>query len=146
MKSLSALNLTPQARADAEAQMATCKKGLQVRPDPIGSGNITRPDTVAMNGTERRYAGLLDARIAAGEVAAYWFQPCSLRMGYDNHYLPDFLVMLASGRLEYHEVKGGFTREDSKEKVKNAASRFYCYKFIIARWIKGAWEYEEVRA
>src|SRR5689334_9481004 len=66
----------------------------------------TSPD--AMNGTERRYADeFLETRRAAGEVLWWAFQAVKLRLADDTWFCPDFVVVLADGTLEFHEIKGG---------------------------------------
>lgn len=79
-----------------------------------------------MNKGEAAYAGVLDQRIAAGHVTAWWFEFITLRLADDTHYRPDFLVMLPDGTLEIHEVKGRkgdtfYATEDSWPKIKIAA-------------------------
>ena len=91
-----------------------------------------------MNATERRYAAVLEARKVAGEVAAYWFEGVTLRLAPSTHYRPDFLVLLADGRLEIHEVKGGHVTEDGWIKTKVAAALFP-FAFRICQWRDKRW-------
>jgi hypothetical protein len=79
-----------------------------------------------MNKGEAAYASVLEERRAAGHVVAWWFELLSLRLADSTHYRPDFLVMLADGSLELHEVKGRkgdsfYATEDSWPKIKIAA-------------------------
>ena len=57
-----------------------------------------------MNKGEARYAAVLEQRRQAGHVAAWWFEPFNWRMAENTYYRGDFLVMLADGTLELHEV------------------------------------------
>ena len=72
-------------------------------PKPKG---VRKAPADRMNKGEARYAGTLDERQQAGHVAAWWFELISVRLADDTTYRPDFLVLLADGGLEIHEVKG----------------------------------------
>lgn len=79
-----------------------------------------------MNKGEAAYALQLDQRIAAGHVAAWWFEFVTIRLADETHYRPDFLVQLPDGTLELHEVKGRkgetfYATEDGWLKVKLCA-------------------------
>jgi len=79
-----------------------------------------------MNKGESAYAATLDQRNADGHVVAWWFEFVTLRLADDTHYRPDFLVMLPTGELELHEVKGRkgdtfYATEDAWLKVKVVA-------------------------
>ena len=89
--------------------------------------------------TEALYAKQLDKALANGLITAYWSHPGSLKLGEKLHYSPDFLVQLISGELEYHEVKGGFVRDDARVKLRAAAKIYHCYRFVQAQYNKKAW-------
>lgn len=76
-----------------------------------------------LNSLEQAYAALLAQRKQAGEVRWYAFEPVSLRLAKHTFYSPDFLVVLANGEIEAHEVKG-FWRDDARAKIKVAANLF----------------------
>ena len=101
-----------------------------------------------MNKTEAAYAQTLELRKRAGEIIWYAFDAINLRLAEKTHYRGDFFVMLASGELQVHEVKGARSvfADDAKVKVKVAASLFP-FKFIVvypqAKKPSGGWEYEE---
>lgn len=57
-------------------------------------------------------------------------------------YTPDFFVMLASGALEAHEVKG-FWQDDARVKIKCAAD-IYPLRFFAVKKSKMGWLIEEV--
>lgn len=99
-----------------------------------------RPRRSGMNATEARYAAHLALLAGAGEVAWYAFQPIKLRLADRTWYEPDFLVMLAGGELECHEVKG-FWEDDARVKIKVAAET-YPMRFVAVRATKGGWEVE----
>lgn len=99
----------------------------------------------AMNKTEAAYATLLQQRLNAGEVAWFKFEGMKLRLADNTFYSPDFAVMLATGDLEQHEVKG-FWQEDARAKIKIAAA-MYPFRFVAvkvrSRKQGGGWEMEE---
>lgn len=86
-----------------------------------------------MNGTEQRYAQRLEARRLAGEVAAYWFEAVKFRLADKTWYAPDFLVMLADGRLELHETKGGWVEDDAIVKTKVQSEVFWLFPVIVVK-------------
>lgn len=87
-----------------------------------------------MNGTEKRYAAVLDARLHAGEVAWYAFESMTFKLADDTRYTPDFAVMLMDGSFELHEIKGGYAMEDSVVKWKCAGEKFpFQFRMIWAR-------------
>lgn len=96
-----------------------------------------------MNKTEAAYAAHLDARRHLGEVLWFRFEGVKLRLADNTFYTPDFAVMVASGQIELHEVKG-FMEEDANVKIKVAASQ-YPFVFRLVRKAKGGeWDIREV--
>jgi hypothetical protein len=95
----------------------------------------------AMNKTEAAYAKMLEARKQAGEVAWYAFEALKFRLADNTFYTPDFAVMLASGQLEAHEVKG-FWADDARVKIKCAAEKFPIQFFAVKKASGGAWSVE----
>lgn len=97
----------------------------------------------SMNKTETAYAAHLDARRSLGEVLWYRFEGMKLRLADATFYDTDFVVMVASGQLEVHEVKG-FMTDDANVKLKVAASQ-YPFVFRLVRKGKGGdWDIREV--
>jgi len=94
-----------------------------------------------LNKTEREYRDRLELRQRAGEIAWFKFEGLKLRLADNTFYSPDFAVMLADGRLECHEVKGGIWEDDARVKIKVAAS-LYPFAFFGIRKVRGAWEVE----
>ena len=98
-----------------------------------------------MNKTEAEWATLLTARKQAGDVLWFAYEAVTLKLAEGVRYTPDFLVMLADGELEIHEVKG-FWKEAAKVKIKMAAELF---PFRFVAWRKrpkkegGGWVSQE---
>lgn len=93
-----------------------------------------------MNKTEAEYSQLLELRRRAGEIAWYRFEAIKLRLADNTFYTVDFPVMLSSGVLEMHEVKGFWT-DDARVKIKVAADQ-YPFRFVAVRKVKGDWQTE----
>ena len=89
-----------------------------------------------MNKVEAAYADHLESLLKAGEIAWYRFEAWTFKLAPDTRFTPDFIVMLADGMFEAHEVKGGkkkkvngvatgertfWIEEDAKLKIKVAA-------------------------
>ncbi|MGL5948254.1 MAG: DUF1064 domain-containing protein [Aeromonas sp.] len=100
-----------------------------------------KPTPGAMNATEAAYAALLQARLAAGEIAHFAFEPLKLRLAAKTFYTPDFLVLLPDGAVELHEVKG-FWEEDARVKVKVAAAQFWWLTLVAVRRDGRGWAQE----
>ena len=106
---------------------------------------LGRLKTGEKNKTEAAYEGWLRSRQIAGEVAWYKFEGLKLRLADNTFYTPDFGVMLSTGEMEVHEVKGFWT-DDARVKIKVAAE-LYPFRFIAvkvkAKKNGGGWETEE---
>ena len=99
----------------------------------------------AMNQTEKDYAALLEQRRIVGEVSWYRFEGLKFRLADNTFYTPDFAVMLASGQLEAHEVKG-FWQDDARAKIKIAADMYPLQFIAVQKELKkngGGWKTEE---
>jgi hypothetical protein len=106
-----------------------------------------------MNANETKYERHLQARHFAGEVIWYAFEAVTLKLGPDCRYTVDFIVLLADGMLECHEVKAGkrdrqtgertfWAEEDAKLKVRVAAGMFPL-RFCIVYPTPEGWERKE---
>lgn len=98
-----------------------------------------------MNRLESEYAEHLEAEKHAGRVAWYCFEAFKLRLADNTFYTPDFIVMLASGQLESHEVKG-FWQDDARVKIKVAAEKYpmrFCAVRKLPKKDGGGWHVEE---
>lgn len=89
-----------------------------------------------LNLTEEAYRSHLEMRRIAGEIVWYRFEPFRLVLAEKTTYAPDFLVQLASGHLEVHEVKGRWM-EDARVKIKVAAAMYPIFKFIAVMKVNG---------
>lgn len=92
-----------------------------------------------MNKTEQRYAALLEARRAAGEILWWAFQAISFRLADSTYLRPDFAILPVSCVLEIHDTKGAkhLIEEDANAKMKIAAAAFP-FRFFFAWPSKGA--------
>ena len=91
-----------------------------------------------MNKTEAAYAAHLTL------LTVEWlFESVKLRLADRTWYTPDFLVIdrgLALPVLAFHEVKGGFIREDAWIKFKIAKELFPMFRFIAVQKTKDGWK------
>ena len=92
---------------------------------------LGRMRTGEMNATEAAYGRVLEARKQAGEILWHRFEGLKFRLGDKTFYTPDFAVMLASGQIELHEVKGHWT-DDARVKIKVAAAQ-YPFQFVAIK-------------
>lgn len=109
-------------------------------PMPAGTQALGRLPSGQMNKTEAAYAMELEAQRHLGTVAWWAFEGLKYRLADNTFYTPDFAVMLASGVLQAHEVKGHW-EEDARAKIKIAAALFPI-QFIAIKKVKGGWERE----
>lgn len=111
----------------------------------FAKGRTARRVAGQMNGTEKKYAEVLEGRQRDGEIVWYAFERLTWKLADDTRYTPDFLVMMADGSMECHEVKG-FWRDDAKVKIKVAADLFP-FKFLSvsprSKKAGGGWEVTE---
>ncbi|MBB4066778.1 DUF1064 domain-containing protein [Gellertiella hungarica] len=111
-----------------------------------GSGRLAlgRLKTGEMNKTEAAYAAHLENEKLAGRVVWFEFDCFKFRLADNTFYTPDFAVMLSTGHLEMHEVKG-FWQDDARVKIKVAADLFPL-RFIAVRPLPkkdgGGWSIE----
>lgn len=99
-----------------------------------------------MNKTEAAYKSHLEILKSVGDVAWYRFEGVKLRLTDGCFYTPDFAVMLNTGEMEMHEVKG-FMQDDANVKIKVAAE-MYPFRFVVVRAKPkkegGGWSCKEV--
>ena len=125
--------------------IAEATQGRDMRRDPLSAaqgvplslphakGRIREPGK--MNKTEARYAEHLERLKLAGEILWYQYEAVTLKLADDTRYTPDFMVLLANGEIEAHEVKG-FWRDDARVKIKVAA-RLFPFRFVAVSMPKG---------
>ena len=92
---------------------------------------LGRLKTGQRNKTEQSYENMLESMRTSGEVLWYKFEGLKLRLADNTFYTPDFFVMMASGQLEAHEVKGHW-QDDARAKIKIAAD-MYPFRFVAAK-------------
>lgn len=111
----------------------------------IRNGALGRLKVGQKNGTEEAYGQYLEGQKHAGAVVWYCFEGMKFRLADNTFYTPDYIVMLDSGELEAHEVKG-FWQDDARVKIKVAAE-MYPIRFIAvkvrAKKDGGGWMREE---
>lgn len=108
---------------------------------------LGRLKTGTLNKTEARYAQHLEAEKFAGRVLWWKFEAIKLRLATNTFLTVDFAVMVASGVLELHDVKGGagVFMDDAKAKLKIAADQFpLVFKVVMPRK-GGGWDVEVIR-
>jgi hypothetical protein len=93
---------------------------------PPARGTTLRHVDARMNKGETAYSRVLETRKHVGELLGWWFEMVTIRVADNTHYRTDFLVQLADGTLELHEVKGRkgdafFVEEDAWVKLKIVA-------------------------
>jgi hypothetical protein len=112
---------------------------VEKKPNPMYA--LGRMKSGAMNKTEAAYFKYLQTLQQTGEVIWFAFEPMNLKLADKCFYRVDFMVMLKSGQLECHEVKGFWT-DDALVKIKTAAVKFP-FRFISVKLSKGVWEMRE---
>lgn len=124
------------AKTGAATQQPTALEGMQA---------LGRLKAGVMNKTEAAYAAHLESLKHIGKVRWYAFESMKFRLADNTFYTPDFAVLVSSGHLEMHEVKG-FWQDDAKVKIKVAADK-YPMRFIAikakAKKDGGGWAVEE---
>lgn len=97
-----------------------------------------------MNATERKYAARLERLKREGKIVSYEYEGETLLITRKMKrvratvYTPDFVVLLADGRKEYHEVKivmsNGRTRCQgaARQKFIDAAAKYEANVFVMA--------------
>lgn len=123
-------------RAEPKAKKSDPKAKMQA---------LGRLKTGQQNKTELSYEQHLELRKHRGEVAWFKFEGVKLRLADNTFYTCDYFVMLTSGELEAHEVKGFWT-DDARVKIKVAAD-LYPFRFIAITKQKakdgGGWKFED---
>lgn len=114
------------------AKVAAPRKGPAAPPANVQA--LGRLPAGKMNKTESRYAERLEQLRLTGEVVWWKFEAVTLKLAHDTRLTVDFFVMLRSGELQAHDVKGSeaMVTDDAKVKMKVAAGMFpwaffYCY-------------------
>lgn len=94
---------------------------------------------------EAAYGELLEAMRLCGEIREWHYEYHSLTVAFDGdehwerRYTPDFYVVLSDGRVELHEVKGGYMSDAASLRVVVAASMYPQYVFRVCRRYPAGW-------
>lgn len=151
-------DLPPSARAQAEEQLGVAVSSTRktVGKTAAQRGGRTRGRQKGMNDLEKDYLARLCLQVAAGEVEHVEpHESIRLTLADRCTLAPDFPVWTVAGRLEFHEVKAAWIakdgkvrtgyEEDARVKLKVAARQFQRFRFVVARRVHGAWQFEEIR-
>lgn len=92
----------------------------------------TRHAVGKMNKRELAYSVDLEVRHKIGDIQWWAFEPIRLRLADRTTYTPDFLVMLADGSMEFHEVKGHM-EDDAAVKFKVASEIYWMFRFVLVK-------------
>ena len=96
-----------------------------------------------MNKLELQYAASLEILRQSGSIAAWSFEPVTLRLAPRTTYTPDFMVITGDSTIQFREVKG-YWEDDARVKIKVAAEMFYWFDFYAITRKKGEWIYEKI--
>lgn len=106
-----------------------------------------------MTKTEERFAAILAARKAAGEICEFWYESVKLRLADKTWYTADFAIVHVNGMIELVEVKGSAgwnapNQDMSRVKLKVAAEQHWWILFSaeveIPKKKGGGWHREEI--
>jgi hypothetical protein len=137
-------------------------------PIPARQSVSPAPSKVrGMNKLEAEYAQELECEKRLGVILWWAFEPIKFRLAKLTTYTPDFMVFRVNwtmsekasagnfpgnrypevSRVEFHETKGGFWRDDARVKIKVVAEMYPMFKFvgITKRKVSegGGWNVEE---
>jgi len=130
-----------QLSKEAQEQVAEQLKGEKPkkRPRMVAARVETPGPYQGMTKTEERYAHRLNRMRWADEIYNWRFELLTLKLAKKTRYTPDFVVIGMDGKLQIHEVKGGYIMEDSWVKLKLAAVQWPEIPFYKCQWTKGEW-------
>ena len=107
------------------------------------------------NKLESAYMAYLDILQSAGEIIAWQFERVTFTLTLArpatggepatraHTYTPDFLVMMADNRIEFHDTKGFLDQKDY-DKMKIAAEQSPWFRFVIVKKNGSSWNLREV--
>lgn len=128
-----------------EDAKATLRRAGKLPPAPAPDAKRA-PIKRKMTKPELQYAQLLELEQRSGKIARFAYEAVKLRLAPNTHYTPDFAVWTADGKLEFHETKGEYVREDGWLKLKLAAAAYPEHRFVYAQLFKTSWKFKEVPA
>lgn len=80
------------------------------------------------------------------DVAAIYFEGLTVRMANGHKYTPDWIVVTAAGRIECHEIKGGYalgSEQRAKLAFDQARVEFPWLAWVWARKTSNGWEIKD---
>lgn len=99
-----------------------------------------------MNQTEALfYRSFIAPLLLTGECLQWGFDAITLVIGDNCRYTPDFFTIAGDGEIVFHEVKGGYVRDDARVKFKAAQAQYPHFKFtwnVCKNTRKGDWTHE----
>jgi hypothetical protein len=93
---------------------------------------------------EAAYASYLHTLMLAGDILTYKYEFIRLTLAPHTTITVDWFVLLPDQRIELHETKGKWFREDGWVKLKVAASLCPMWRFVLVQRKRGAWEQKEL--
>lgn len=107
-------------------------------------GKARKPTAVkkagVMNQLEKAYAAFLATR---PDVVSFKYEAIRLPLRKRRFYRPDFQVVFADGRMEFHEVKAKHRwYEKGLLKLAWAADHYAELRFVLVERTKGGWTEE----
>lgn len=136
MKAIKLTDLPLSLQAQARQQLMGFMPDLPVQ-------EVAQPPSrePKLNKTETEYQNILLARERAGEITAIRAQSIKIQIGEKRcWYTPDFTcVNKATGRIQFHEVKGGKVWDDARVKFQAAKLNYPEFDWIWAQKKEGVW-------
>lgn len=102
------------------------------------------PERKEMNKTETEYLAILNKRLQAGAlIRIYDHESIKFRIG-DKRcwYSVDFVCVNSQNKIECHEVKGGYYRDDARAKFQSAKKQYPDFVWYWAQKKEGVWGWE----
>jgi hypothetical protein len=118
---------------------------LKIKDKPATRSKPKPKISTDLSSAERAYEERLQAQLLSREIRSWRRCRLKLVLAFPRQglpgmtYLPDYEVIALDGQIELHEVKGGYTREDSRIKLKSAVDLFPAFTFVLAQQERGEW-------
>ena len=110
-----------------------------------GVARTTDTTTRRMNKTEAWYAThVLTPLVAEKSINSWAYEAFKIRLADKTWYTPDFMVITASGLIEFHEIKGSWSaphQDDARVKLKVAAEDHPWALFVAYEHKTRSWEW-----
>jgi hypothetical protein len=114
------------------------------RPERCPTTAMPMPQSKTMNKTEAEYLAILNTRLQSGALTRiYDHESIKFRIG-DKRcwYSVDFVCVNSQNKIECHEVKGGYYRDDARAKFQSAKKQYPDFLWFWAQKKNGTWEWE----